>query len=86
MYGGVGNNTWQAKVTSAVVSFKQKTAYGINFGDWSSDVCSSDLQVAAIDVPYQLWQYKDQLMMTRQEEIGRGRVGKECRSRWSPYH
>ena len=20
------------------------------------------------------------------EEIGRGRVGKECRSRWSPYH
>ena len=23
--------------------------------------------VALIDVPYQLWQYKDQLMMTRQE-------------------
>ena len=23
--------------------FKQKTAYGIGTGDWSSDVCSSDL-------------------------------------------
>ena len=22
----------------------------------------------------------------RKAEIGRGRVGKECRSRWSPYH
>ena len=25
--------------------FKQKTAYEINVGDWSSDVCSSDLLV-----------------------------------------
>jgi glycine cleavage system aminomethyltransferase T len=25
--------------------FKQKTAYEIQFGDWSSDVCSSDLSV-----------------------------------------
>jgi len=23
--------------------FKQKTAYEITYGDWSSDVCSSDL-------------------------------------------
>ena len=27
------------------VSHKQKTAYEINAGDWSSDVCSSDLWV-----------------------------------------
>ena len=26
--------------------FKQKTAYEIGTGDWSSDVCSSDLPVA----------------------------------------
>src|SRR6059036_1466021 len=26
--------------------FKQKTAYEITYGDWSSDVCSSDLQEA----------------------------------------
>ena len=25
------------------IFFKQKTAYEIKFGDWSSDVCSSDL-------------------------------------------
>ena len=27
-----------------VVFFKQKTAYEIGTGDWSSDVCSSDLK------------------------------------------
>src|SRR3546814_6389828 len=25
--------------------FKQKTAYGMRISDWSSDVCSSDLQI-----------------------------------------
>src|SRR6059036_483917 len=30
--------------------FKQKTAYEITYGDWSSDVCSSDLlQVSSLD-------------------------------------
>ena len=28
--------------------FKQKTAYEIGTGDWSSDVCSSDLSVHAL--------------------------------------
>ena len=28
-----------------VFFFKQKTAYEIGTGDWSSDVCSSDLYV-----------------------------------------
>ena len=27
-----------------------------------------------------------QLVQVREAEIGRARVGKECRSRWSPYH
>ena len=27
--------------------FKQKTAYEIGTGDWSSDVCSSDLKAGA---------------------------------------
>src|SRR3546814_9849855 len=30
--------------------FKQKTAYEMRIGDWSSDVCSSDLHVAARDL------------------------------------
>src|SRR3546814_6768086 len=30
--------------------FKQKTAYEMRISDWSSDVCSSDLAIAAGDV------------------------------------
>src|SRR5438105_11161384 len=57
--------------------------------DWSSDVCSSDLGFAAhlgfardgrlrrrAPPPRSAFRY-------RSEER---RVGKECRSRWSPYH
>src|SRR3546814_4357173 len=29
--------------------FKQKTAYEMRISDWSSDVCSSDLQQAAVE-------------------------------------
>src|SRR6267142_2795564 len=58
--------------------------------DWSSDVCSSDL---ALPVPrlsprvYLEFDYasgdKSPGGGVRSEER---RVGKECRSRWSPYH
>ena len=75
--------------------FKQKTAYEIYQCDWSSDVCSSDLRLNKLKVFFlenlffdkyfarkippkaDLWQ------RPRSEER---RVGKECRSRWSPYH
>ena len=30
--------------------FKQKTAYEISYGDWSSDVCSSDLDTATTEI------------------------------------
>src|SRR5690348_17882299 len=74
-------------------------------GDWSSDVCSSDLtgtiQVlieagsdinsanseGKIPLHYSsMWGLMDitvVLIKVRSEER---RVGKECRSRWSPYH
>src|SRR5947209_15588150 len=69
--------------------------------DWSSDVCSSDLfssepaalslacdsvnelrrfRSAPIRHSYFIW---NALYADRSEER---RVGKECRSRWSPYH
>jgi len=34
--------------------FKQKTAYEITYGDWSSDVCSSDLTelIASLNFDY----------------------------------
>src|SRR2546430_7291829 len=67
--------------------------------DWSSDVCSSDLDLLAATVGA----YRDLLVQTlhdmrdvrsakatqkAHEEIRseERRVGKECRSRWSPYH
>src|SRR3546814_18868628 len=34
---------------SFIFFFKQKTAYEMRISDWSSDVCSSDLQVSRID-------------------------------------
>src|SRR5256885_6605332 len=81
-------------------------------GDWSSDVCSSDLapvgavrkiwdktgwkkdevdlyelneafSVQAIAVIRELGLDIDKVNVNRSEER---RVGKECRSRWSPYH
>src|SRR5256885_12167201 len=82
-------------------------------GDWSSDVCSSDLAKAFFgqfeDRPHEfghrivqiqydfgaekLWYYgaEDENVghVVYMDEIVRSeerRVGKECRSRWSPYH
>src|SRR2546422_7707276 len=70
--------------------------------DWSSDVCSSDLaqagrnfdavQVETKQVQGNIWMTLKQVQAAkptwdyeplRSEER---RVGKECRSRWSPYH
>src|SRR3546814_7053534 len=79
--------------------FKQKTAYEMRISDWSSDVCSSDLEIGyAIPVTSiismtilidggKLFERKFLIRVLRSEER---RVGKECvstcRSRWSPYH
>src|SRR5213082_4079752 len=71
--------------------FKQKTAYEIVSGDWSSDVCSSDLRVepgrrehgAGLRVDVVGVRQVDVGHVVRSEER---RVGKECltqcRSRW----
>src|SRR5712664_4801437 len=55
--------------------------------DWSSDVCSSDLAAAASSTrwfaPTSPRSQPSPFRGSRSEER---RVGKECRSRWSPYH
>src|SRR2546427_1233291 len=66
--------------------------------DWSSDVCSSDLHLflvavtkplhraanaVFIDEGHDVLQILAVMQVIRSEER---RVGKECRSRWSPYH
>ena len=70
--------------------FKQKTAYEITSRDWSSDVCSSDLPEHQGAGPEHVdrgsllhFTAKIPAQLARSEER---RVGKECRSRWSPYH
>src|SRR5262249_59517938 len=57
--------------------------------DWSSDVCSSDLASptyasrSGSPTARRVWWRKGRGRTARSEER---RVGKECRSRWSPYH
>src|SRR3546814_8528662 len=73
--------------------FKQKTAYEMRISDWSSDVCSSDLEANMKYVGRTFFPLEKMPSGSagstdmRSEER---RVGKECvstcRSRWSPYH
>src|ERR1022692_4997483 len=73
----------------SIFFFKQKTAYEIT-RCWSSDVCSSDLRIRSLLALGTLLHQASRVPHTgfrsrilRSEER---RVGKECRSRWSPYH
>src|ERR1039457_7309651 len=54
-------------------------------GDWSSDVCSSHLLPLRPRLSHPEVSFGETLgwPIPRSEER---RVGKECRSRWSPYH
>ena len=78
-----------------VFFFKQKTAYEIGTGDWSSDVCSSDLtegvarllpSCAGRLMQAELSALEAALAKPERPRSEERRVGKECRSRWSPYH
>src|SRR5476651_262464 len=58
--------------------------------DWSSDVCSSDL---FFDLPRYIKESRAAaekslaaVLDPNWSKIGRASLGKECRSRWSPYH
>src|SRR5476651_2830678 len=54
--------------------------------DWSSDVCSSDLTACGVHdgASRHQGEHQDAAGAARRSE--ERRVGKECRSRWSPYH
>src|SRR5258706_12109621 len=61
--------------------------------DWSSDVCSSDLpfipfHFGGLAAPDRLLERiaGDLRMAVENFRSEERRVGKECRSRWSPYH
>src|SRR5256885_12371784 len=69
-------------------------------GDWSSDVCSSDLQlveerrvvtvlfadIVGFTTLSERLDPEDVRELSATVRSEERRVGKECRSRWSPYH
>src|SRR6202790_3680859 len=72
----------------AFLFFSSRRRHTTSISDWSSDVCSSDLRTRAGDIAQEnpLVDPKKLIpgrTVLRSEER---RVGKECRSRWSPYH
>src|ERR1051326_9293762 len=72
-----------------VCFFKQKAAYEIKEFDWSSDMCSSDLLPRAFPSSNTsiLGPAREPLkgLQFRRIRSEERRVGKEGRSRWSPY-
>ena len=75
--------------------FKQKTAYEIGTGNWSSDVCfpisnekTRIMSPSGTSRLYSPLTFVEVPLVVRSEErrSEERRVGKECRSRWSPYH
>src|SRR4051812_50065849 len=78
--------------------FSSRRRHTILTCDWSSDVCSSDLNEAepfrcaqgaeglrATDAAERLGLVQHPRLASRLRSEER-RVGKECRSRWAPYH
>src|SRR5215469_4998789 len=72
--------------------FSSRRRHTRSLRDWSSDVCSSDLVPGLVAVSWispmslgvaEMDEMNRDMVWTRSEER---RVGKECRSRWSPYH
>src|SRR5260221_6385378 len=84
-------------LASVFFFFSSRRRHTRSLCDWSSDVCSSDLCAAGVEgfladeVHAITGLSGHDLMVGRGGVMVRGRseerrVGKECRSRWSPYH
>src|SRR5437867_12993558 len=72
--------------------FSSRRRHTRSYGDWSSDVCSSDLcrasprgRTSPFPSPTPASRAPNGAPAPRRRSEER-RVGKECRSRWSPYH
>src|SRR5712664_2552597 len=74
---------------AAMFVFSSRSRHTISDRDWSSDVCSSDLVPLSIEVGFVTAEMFPESLRAELEKGTRSeerRVGKECRSRWSPYH
>src|SRR5438094_975639 len=71
--------------------FSSRRRHTRSYGDWSSDVCSSDLVGLAGFRKRLLVELADtrpagKLKLNEEGRSEERRVGKECRSRWLAYH
>src|SRR5215211_6265682 len=73
--------------------FSSRRRHTSSLCDWSSDVCSSDLRRAGSGSPPACrrptasgWCRPASAGWAARRRSEERRVGKECRSRWSPYH
>src|SRR3546814_10479879 len=63
--------------------FKQKTAYEVRISDWSSDVCSSDLETINLS-DYEFWivvnhpLFKEAECWTRARDVIDSELGNRC--------
>src|SRR2546426_2452904 len=92
-------NNWRVGLSSFFF-FSSRRRHTRLQGDWSSDVCSSDLKSRRSSALLGLSrEQKPRNRLTtgsktarlatwspRESRSEERRVGKECRSRWSPYH
>src|ERR1039457_745117 len=78
---------WAPAYYSAVF-FSNRRGHARLQGDWSSDVCSSDLYtpVATTMLIAGTRSATATIRGMNRPRSEERRVGKECRSRWSPYH
>src|SRR6266705_3658642 len=67
--------------------FSSRRRHTISYGDWSSDVCTSDLvDHALVHLDPVQRREEHRLVVPLMHRSEERRVGKECRSRWSPWH
>src|SRR6202163_929475 len=81
--------SYQDYISRSKVIFSSRRRHARSPGVWSSDVCSSDLKRGLVLLPRRLYLAATAELIGSTEHVVRSeerRVGKECRSRWSPYH
>src|SRR5436189_6224444 len=80
------------RCSTFVFFFSSRRRHTRYIGDWSSDVCSSDLRMShTVDtkptgITRSSHENRTASAIRRAIRSEERRVGKECRSRWSPYH
>src|SRR5207248_8104927 len=98
MCAGIGCHLYRSSTFCVFFFFSSRRRHTRSYGDWSSDVCSSDLAAqgrtlmerlvrrAAMALPERSALTLDEherKLLTEAARSEERRVGKECRSRWA---